>query len=490
MYFNFSCTNCGKTLKVREELAGRKAKCPYCRSAVAVPDHASPEEGPGDESQSVEPAASSVPAAAAPASPGGVPRAALSGPAAVLPQIAVGPKPGAGPPSLPSRTRAAARPGGRKKPAANENDDGTNVSMLWTALAGLGVTLVFYVILLPVPTSYFRDLFYNRGWVTVAETFLMFWSLAILAFKYVKLRRQRESMLFDLLPDSTGREITVASVDRFATGIRDLPVNPGASFLVQRVLRGLEHFTVRRSAAEVSTVLASQSELDSNAVSSSYALLNVFIWAIPILGFIGTVQGLGSAVGNLSESLKGATDIESVKTALGGITGGLGVAFDTTLVALIMALFLKFPASSLQKAEEDLLNWVDEYCNENLLKRLQDGESGERLPDAEGVGRMVQRAIDVNLAEIVERARQSVTLVAEQSQAAQRQMAQGVQQSADTAAQAAVALVEQLRLMQQTLANMNEVLGKLDGKQVVIHKQEPPRRRWRLFRRADAEEQA
>ena len=100
-------------------------------------------------------------------------------------------------------------------------------------------------------------------------------------------------MLFDLLPDSLGRDITVESVDRFASGIRDLPVNPGSSFLVQRVLRGLEHFTVRRSASEVSTVLASQSELDSNAVSSSYALLNVFIWAIPILGFIGTVQGLG-----------------------------------------------------------------------------------------------------------------------------------------------------------------------------------------------------
>jgi ribosomal protein L12E/L44/L45/RPP1/RPP2 len=265
-------------------------------------------------------------------------------------------------------------------------------------------------------------------------------------------------------------------------------VNPGSSFLVQRVLRGLEHFTVRRSASEVSTVLASQSELDSNAVSSSYALLNVFIWAIPILGFIGTVQGLGGAVGNLSGSLKGATDIESVKTALGGITGGLGIAFDTTLVALIMALFLKFPASSLQKAEEDLLNWVDEYCNENLLKRLQDGGGAEPLPDADTVGRMVQRAIDVNLAEVVERARQSVSLVAEQSQAAQQQMAQGVQQSADTAARAAVALVEHLQLMHQAVANMNEVLGKLDGKQVLIQKQEVPRRRWGLFGRATAEE--
>ena len=102
---------------------------------------------------------------------------------------------------------------------------------------------------------YFRDLFYDRGWVTVAETFLMFWSIAILVFKSVKLRRQRESMLFDLLPDSIGRDITVDNVGRFASGIRDLPVNPGSSFLVQRVLRGLEHFTVRRSASEVSTVL-------------------------------------------------------------------------------------------------------------------------------------------------------------------------------------------------------------------------------------------
>ena len=101
---------------------------------------------------------------------------------------------------------------------------------------------------------------------------------------------------------------------------------------------------------------------------------------------------------------------------------------------------------------------------------------------------MVQRAIDVNLAEVVERARQSVSLVAEQSQAAQRQMAQSVQQSADTAARAAVALVEHLQLMQQAVANMNEVLGKLDGKQVLIQKQEPPRRRWGLFGRSSAEE--
>ena len=45
----------------------------------------------------------------------------------------------------------------------------------------------------------------------------------------------------------------------------------------------------------------------------------------------------------------------------------------TTLIALVMSLIVMFPTSSLQKMEEDLLNWVDEYCNENLLKRLDDG---------------------------------------------------------------------------------------------------------------------
>jgi biopolymer transport protein ExbB/TolQ len=493
------------------------------------------------------------------------------------------------PPTARPRSTAEAR---RKPRPANDNDDGTNVSMVWTALVGLAATGAFYALLLPVPDMYFRDLFYNRGWVTVAETFLMFWSFGVLAFKWAKLRRQRQSMLFDLLPDSIGREITVANVPKFTKSLRDLPVNPGSSFLVQRVLRGLEHFSVRRSASEVSTVLASQSDLDNNAVSSSYSLLNVFIWAIPILGFIGTVQGLGQAVGNLSGSLQGATDIESVKGALGGITSGLGVAFDTTLVALIMALFLKFPASSLQKAEEDLLNWVDEYCNENLLKRLQDNPHADAPTDA--ASRTLQRAIDAalvphhaelrawqtrlqglgqslteditrgwsalqqdlqaqhvdrttqlqeilkslgdtttslaaaigqlgqlqqaqvdhvavatqavaNQAETLQRqaeehqarlaatstdflgqTRQAVTAVATDSQAAQQQIAQAVQQSASEAHRASDALGQHFQTLQQAVGNLNEVLGQLDGKQVVIQTTGRPRRGWNLFgRRGD-----
>lgn len=480
MYFNFTCSNCGKTLKVREELAGRKAKCPFCRAAISVPDQSITEGGVREEAESgaAGPDSTTITRDGTPLSGAAVGKPGVAAEAkAPLPQIAVGPK--SGPPAIPTRPRTRPRPSaGRKKRSSSETEDGTSASMLWTSLVGLGGTVLFYLLLLPLPAMYFRDLFYARGWVTVAETLLMFWSVAILFFKWFKLRRQRESMLFDLLPENISREITVDNVEQFASTIRELPVDPNASFLVQRVLRGLEHFTVRRSASEVSTVLASQSELDSHAVGSSYALLNVFIWAIPILGFIGTVQGLGTAVGSLG--VGDTTDIEGIKQSLGAITGGLGVAFDTTLVALMMSLMLKFPASSLQKAEEDLLNWVDEYCNENLLKRLKES-GGEPLPEPTEVGKIIQRAVDQNLAEIVEQARKTVTLMNEQSQAAQRQLTQIVRDAADTAAGASLSLADHLQLLRQAVTNMNEVLGQLEGKQVVIQTAERPRRRWRWF---------
>ena len=147
-------------------------------------------------------------------------------------------------------------------------------------------------------------------------------------------------------------------------------------------------------------MMASQSEIDANAVDSSYTLLKVFIWAIPILGFIGTVIGISSAVGGFSGALDQAQDISVLKESLNGVTQGLATAFDTTLIALVMSMLVMFPTSSIQKSEEDLLNWVDEYCNENLIKRLNDGREGGAERGAAGTGApsVVQSAVDAAMA--------------------------------------------------------------------------------------------
>ncbi len=442
MYFKFPCTNCGKNLKVREENVGRKARCPYCHTSVVVPEPPQQPESSGLDLASLDLSAAESPTTGpSPLDPLPQEAPGINIGAPQVKSTAITPSVSRGKKTTKVETPAAESPARR---ASDSGASGTNVSMLWTALVGLGLTLLFYAAVYPLPDDerfkkapddaktktaepeqattdvtettvapvsenpapaapkkkfvvYFRELFYERGWVTIAEAFLMWWSVAILIFKSRKLMRQKESMLFDVLPEELSRDITVAELPKYTKHVRDLPVDPSASFLIQRVLRGLEHFSVRRSASEVSTMLGSQSQIDAVEVSSSYAILNVFIWAIPILGFIGTVQGLGEAVGNLSGSLEGAGDVEGIKTALGEITSGLGVAFDTTLVALIMSLLLKLPASSMQKSEEDLLNWVDEYCNENLLKRLNDGDHA--APAADPSSRTIQKAIDAAMAE-------------------------------------------------------------------------------------------
>ena len=360
MYFRFDCVHCGKSLRIREEDAGRKAHCPYCRKQIRVPD------SPG---AAAAPAGGAAPAESAPA-------------ARTVAQAA---------PQIAPRGRQAGEGGA---------SDGTNVNAMLSGAIALAATFLFYLLLLPAKRTPLGDLFYARGWVPPLEVFLMMWSAAILVLKYRKLSAQKESMLFDLLSSRLGEEITPENVNQFDRHVRDLPTRPRESFLITRVLRGLEHYRVRNSASEVATILSSQSEIDSNAVQSSYTLLKVFIWAIPILGFIGTVQGLGVAVGGFAGNLDKAQDVATLKNSLGQTTSGLAVAFDTTFIALIMSLLLMIPASSLQKSEEDLLNWVDEYCNENLLKRLRDS-GGPGLPnDKELIRAAIAAAMGVHHAEL------------------------------------------------------------------------------------------
>ncbi len=345
MYFKFACPSCNKSLKVGEDKAGQKARCPYCHATVVVPQPPQPLDGLAAESSH---AVGDIPVAA--------PRRKES--------------------TVTSTIAAGTSGADTNRASANASAEGTNVGMIQTGGVAVGLTALFYVSLLTVVDSRLWDLFYERGWVTVAEALLFFWCISILFFKLRKLRRQKDSMLFDLLPNEISDDIAVRNVDQFAKHVRSLPVAPGESFIVNRVLRGLEHFAIRRSTPEVGTMLSSQSDIDANAVGSSYTLLKVFIWAIPILGFIGTVQGLGDAVGAFAGSMEGASDVAALKNSLGSIIGGLAVAFDTTLVALIMSVPLTYLTSQMQKSEEDLLNWVDEYTNENLLKRLNDGGGG------------------------------------------------------------------------------------------------------------------
>jgi biopolymer transport protein ExbB/TolQ len=252
-----------------------------------------------------------------------------------------------------------------------------DVSFTKTGLIAAGLTTAFYlVVVFPLSQTYFGELFGARGWVPYAVSYLAAWCGVLLIAKYARLRRRERVLNYDLLPRAIGEAITPVNVPQFLDYLSRLPGHFADDFLFQRIRRSLEHFQARANVAETVDQLRSHAERDEGIVESSYTMIRVFIWAIPILGFIGTVLGIGASVSGFSDAVSAAANLDVMKNAIGMVTSGLGVAFDTTLLALVMSIFIMVPTSSLQKTEEDYLARVDDYCQHYLVTRLEDGKLG------------------------------------------------------------------------------------------------------------------
>ncbi len=256
-------------------------------------------------------------------------------------------------------------------------EDHANVGFFSSLSFGVVISALFFVSMIPVLSPdekkpMLGDIFLRRGWVNYAEVFLFIWGMVILVMKWKKTTRQRRAMLLDIVPAKLGSEINSETVGGFIEHIYKLPNRLRDSLMVNRIRKGMELFEKRNNNGEVGTFLNSQSDIDANRISGSYTLLKVFLWAIPILGFIGTVQGLSVAVSSLSA---GSTDPEALKSSINNLTGGLGVAFDTTLLGLILSMIMSFPMAVMQKEEEEMLTEIDAFCTEKLLPKLNDSQN-------------------------------------------------------------------------------------------------------------------
>jgi hypothetical protein len=97
------------------------------------------------------------------------------------------------------------------------------------------------------------------------------------------------------------------------------------------------------------------------------ATVHYLAWAIPSLGFLGTVRGLAG----------GFTMAARVEEAdfLRQATQHLNVAFDCTLMALVLSLAVMFLVHSVQRDEERLVIDCQQYCLEHLINRIYEPES-------------------------------------------------------------------------------------------------------------------
>jgi flagellar motor component MotA len=261
--------------------------------------------------------------------------------------------------------------------------DPTNPNALISFSIGLVITLGWFGIIYPFQAApgkpvadftgaeFLANVFYKHFTVSFANTLFFCWAMAICYLKLQKLRHQREALFLDVLPVEIGKEINAQNVGSFIDHVYDLPRRLRDSLMVNRIRKALEFFEVRQNVSDVSAMMTSQSAIDGSRISGSYIVIRAFLWAIPLLGFIGTVVGLSHAIGGMS--FANVEDVSKIVGSINNVTSGLGTAFDATLLGLVLAVILNFPLNSLAKHEDEMLNDIDAFCNEVLLPRLNDG---------------------------------------------------------------------------------------------------------------------
>lgn len=193
------------------------------------------------------------------------------------------------------------------------------------------------------------------------------WACLILFSRYREARRQRAAFHMELLPTEEGARILPEDARPLARKVEQ--VTAGRPFILANMIRlGLGKYAVSKSAPDVAEVVRNQADVELSRLVSGMAVVHYLAWAIPAIGFVGTVRGLGGAFG---------ADAPSIDAFTAQAKEQLKIAFDCTLVALLLSLVLMYFLNIVQRDEEVLVVDAQEYCQEHLLLRLYDPQAVE-----------------------------------------------------------------------------------------------------------------
>ncbi len=248
-------------------------------------------------------------------------------------------------------------------------------------------------ILLP-PQSALYYLFFNHGWVPYVCVLLFFTAFWMLVLKFPVINREFAVFDLDLLPLEHNQIIDAAMSRKILARINRLNQDQKKRLLVSRIRHALMRFTQLGTAEKLDDLLRYRAETDLAAMESSYAAPRFIIWAIPVLGFVGTVMGISAGVQNFSTLIQNASNLSGLRHSLKGVTYGLGQAFQTTMLALTMSLILMLIMSVIQRREDHLLASIDEYCAENLLQKATLGYDQPTADDNRRLFQSIQKLLE------------------------------------------------------------------------------------------------
>ena len=191
---------------------------------------------------------------------------------------------------------------------------------------------------------------------------LMLWAFSILGFKGKATIAQQRMLDQDLLRLPDGLPIGPEDTADLASRLQSLAGYMQNFLLPRALLTAVERFAATRNVQDVSIAARDICESEGERMESELSIIRYIAWAIPSVGFIGTVRGIGDALGQAHRAVEG--DIS-------GVTSSLGVAFNSTFIALVISIVLMFFIHQLQLMQERLVLDSERYIDHWYIRRLR-----------------------------------------------------------------------------------------------------------------------
>jgi biopolymer transport protein ExbB/TolQ len=237
----------------------------------------------------------------------------------------------------------------------------------------------------PLDTPFIRRYFTGHP-VEYIETVMFGIGLAALLLKLADVIAQRQGLRESPLGPIARSTQAVAEFCRsLLERLGQLPERRQGDYFTGRLRAAVQYAQRRGSADGLDDQLKFLADADANRLHGSYSLFRLIVWAIPIMGFLGTVIGITMALNGI--------DRGKLDESMAHVMTGLGVKFDTTALALAMALGLMFISFFVERAETRLLEEVDRLAEEEISGRfelLPAGADGQVL----AVRRMAEAVVE------------------------------------------------------------------------------------------------
>lgn len=190
---------------------------------------------------------------------------------------------------------------------------------------------------------------------------LMLWASYLIISKSLSIVQDRYIFNVDLLKGVSQEHDDLKSILASLDGIQDKKLK--SSPLVRALMASLRRFLITGDVHNTSEAIESSVEALAVKQEAENSMIRYLIWAIPSIGFIGTVRGIGEALSLADKALAGD---------IAGMTASLGVAFNSTLVALLVSIVLMFFLHQLQRLQDGLVVSTQAYCEDFLLTRISE----------------------------------------------------------------------------------------------------------------------